>query len=132
MATSAVATTSFIAIINDEADVRRATSSLVRSLGFTAKSFVSAEEFLADEDNLSASCIVSDVNMAGMSGIDLYLRLQEEVSSRVPFVFITAFPESQVREHIGERVRVLQKPFHADALAACLDAALQSKGGGSY
>ena len=70
--------------------------------------------------------------MAGMSGIDLYLRLQEEVSRRVPFVFITAFAESQVREHIGEHVRVLQKPFHADALAACLDAALQSKGGGSH
>ena len=131
MTTSAVATTSFIAIINDEADVRRATSSLVRSFGFTAKSFVSAEEFLADEDNLSASCIVLDVNMTGMSGIELYLRVQEEKVSRVPFVFITAFAESQVREHIGEHVRMLQKPFHADALAACLDAALQAKDAGS-
>ncbi|PSH61841.1 response regulator transcription factor [Phyllobacterium sophorae] len=115
----------FVSIIDDEATVRRATSSLLRSLGFSVQTFVSAEEFLDSEFAMRTSCIVSDVHMQGMSGIDLFMRLQS-CESKIPFIFITAFAEEVVRQRVGQDVCVLQKPFEAEVLASCIEQALSS------
>jgi FixJ family two-component response regulator len=119
----AVASPEIVSIIDDEVGVLRATSSLVRSLGFSVMTFMSAEEFLGSEFAESSACILSDVNMKGMSGIDLFTLLETR-RSKTPFIFMTAFAEDAVRRHVGSKVVVLQKPFHADLLAKCLEEAI--------
>ncbi|MDO1585299.1 response regulator transcription factor [Rhizobium oryzicola] len=104
-----------VSIIDDEMAVRRGTSSLLRSLGFSVKTFVSAEEFLSSNDIAKTFCIVSDVQMPGMSGIDLYEHIRAQ-DRQIPFIFITAFSETLVRSRVGGEICVLQKPFAADKL----------------
>ncbi|MDE3812186.1 response regulator [Sinorhizobium meliloti] len=111
-----------VSIIDDEITVRRGTSSFLRSLGFLVKTYVSAEEFLNSGDIESCSCIVSDVHMPGMSGIDLYEKLRTR--KPLPFIFITAFSEEIVRLRVGQGVRILQKPFQPDRLADCIREAI--------
>lgn len=118
-----------ISVIDDEASVRKATGSLVRSLGFEARVFCSAEEFLASAEGLGSDCIISDVQMPGMGGIGLYQELASRRSA-VPFIFITSFSEEGVRRRLGDDVRILRKPFDAGALAAHIDYALGSSGAG--
>jgi len=118
-----------ISVIDDEASVRRATGSLLRSLGYEAHTFGSAEEFLASPQGLACDCIVSDVQMAGMGGIGLYQALSARRSA-VPFIFITSFAEDGVRLRLGDDVRILRKPFDAGALAAHIDQALGTPGTG--
>jgi FixJ family two-component response regulator len=122
---TSVAQPEFVSVIDDEASVRRATSSLLRSLGFSVETFVSAEEFLNSEFAMTTSCIVSDVHMQGMSGIDLYTHLQSR-ESKIPFIFITAFAEQAVRQRVGQDVCVLQKPFEAETLASCIQRVLST------
>ncbi len=114
-----------ISVIDDEASVRRATRSLVRSLGFEAHVYSSAEEFLASPDALASDCIISDVQMPGMGGIGLYQELAAR-RSEVPFIFITSFSEEGVRRRLGDDVRILRKPFDAGTLAEHIDFALGS------
>ncbi|WP_097136965.1 response regulator [Rhizobium subbaraonis] len=115
-----------VSVIDDEEAVRRATSSLLRSLGFSVRAFVSAEDFLGSECVSTCACIVSDVQMDGMSGIDLFTMLRERQST-TPFVFITASSGKAVRAQVGPEVCVLQKPFQAEALATCVENAIASK-----
>ena len=79
-----------VAIIDDDAAVGRATGSLVRSLGLAVRSFPSAEQFLAAPDRDEVACVITDVQMPGMSGIDLYCEMQAR-GTAIPFIFITAF-----------------------------------------
>ncbi|MFG1465022.1 response regulator [Xanthobacter sp. DSM 24535] len=116
-----------ISIIDDELAVRKATGSLVRSLGFEARAFGSAEEFLASPAALDSDCIISDVQMPGMGGIGLYQELVRRRSA-IPFIFITAFSEEGVRQKLGQRVRILHKPFKADLLAGYIENAIGSDG----
>ncbi|MFB9949119.1 response regulator transcription factor [Rhizobium puerariae] len=112
-------------MIDDEATVLRATSSLLRSCGFSVRTFASAEEFLASENEEAPACIISDVQMQGMSGLDLFSLLRAR-NNPVPFIFITAFAEAPVRARVGDEVCVLQKPYQAEALIACIEKALPS------
>jgi FixJ family two-component response regulator len=112
-----------ISVIDDEETVRRATSSLLRSLGHEVRAFVSAEAFLDSDYAATCSCIVCDVQMEGMSGIDLFLLLRSRKVD-LPFIFITAFSEQTVRLRIDGDICVLQKPFQAEALVSCIDRAL--------
>jgi FixJ family two-component response regulator len=118
-----------IAIIDDDAFVRASTSRLVRSLGYTAHTFASAMEFLQSEQLNHASCIISDVRMPGMSGIELHDHLLSH-GHRVPFVFITAFPEQAGLERAvrAGAIGLLTKPFDGESLIACLDTALGRSG----
>lgn len=118
-----------IAIIDDDAFVRASTSRLVRSLGYTAYTFASAMEFLQSGRLNDASCIISDVRMPGMSGIELHAHLVSH-GHRVPFVFITAFPEQAGLERAVEAgaIGLLTKPFDGASLIACLDTALGRPG----
>ena len=110
-----------ISIIDDDASVRAALGSLVRSLGFTARTFESAESFLDSPDLAQTSCIVTDIQMPGMSGLDLQDRLQA-AGNAIPTVFITAFPEEHVRARAeaGGAIGFFPKPFDGQALAKLL------------
>jgi FixJ family two-component response regulator len=110
-----------ISIIDDDASVRAALGSLVRSLGFTARTFESAESFLDSPDLAQTSCIVTDIQMPGMSGLDLQDRLQA-AGKAIPTVFITAFPEEHVRARAeaGGAIGFFPKPFDGQSLAKLL------------
>jgi FixJ family two-component response regulator len=117
-----------IAIIDDDASVRAALGSLVRSLGYAVQSYASAELFLLSGDILQTDCIVTDVQMpAGMSGLDLQKRLTD-AGIKVPTVFITAFPEAHVRSRAeaGGAIGFLAKPFDGRALVKLLAEAVEA------
>jgi FixJ family two-component response regulator len=82
--------------VDDDASVRAATQSLLRSHSFVAFAFDSGEDFLRSPRVDDSSCLITDVQMPGMSGIDLRDRLIAQ-GSRIPIIFITAFPEPTIR-----------------------------------
>lgn len=115
-----------ISIVDDDESVREATKGLVRSLGYTAVTFGSAEEFLSSERIPETSCIIADVQMPGVSGVEMQDRLIAE-GHRLPVIFITAFPEDRIRERALEAgaIGYLSKPFNEEHLIGCLDKALK-------
>jgi FixJ family two-component response regulator len=121
-----------ISIIDDDASVRAATDNLLRSLGYTVYTFVSAEEFLRSAHFNDTSCVIADVQMPAMSGIDLQARLLTQ-GHRVPFIFITAFPVETIRARAlkAGAICFLTKPFDRRTLIKCLETALESHGGGT-
>jgi FixJ family two-component response regulator len=121
-----------ISIIDDDASVRAATDNLLRSLGYTVYTFDSAEEFLRSSHFNHTSCVIADVQMPGMSGVDLQARLLTQ-GHRVPFIFITAFPEKTIRARALEAGAIcfLPKPFDRLTLIRCLDTALEKHSGGA-
>jgi FixJ family two-component response regulator len=114
-----------VAIIDDDESVRTATASLVRSLGLATSTFGSAEEFLRSPRLSEAGCVITDVQMPGMSGLDLQARLRAD-GNMMPMIFITAFPEERVRRqaNAGGATGFLAKPFAGNEMIACLDRAL--------
>ena len=120
-----------ISIIDDDASVRAATDNLLRSLGYTVHTFASAEEFLQSAHFNGTSCVIADVQMPAMSGVDLQERLLTQ-GHRVPFIFITAFPEETIRARARNAGAIcfLTKPFDRLTLIKCLDTALKRHGGG--
>ena len=114
-----------ISIVDDDASFRRATARLVRSLGHAVAAFSSAEEFLSSDRLHDTACLISDVQMPGMSGIELQNQLLAQ-GVRLPVIFITAYPESKAREQAlaSGALGFLNKPFNEDKLIACLDQAL--------
>ena len=114
-----------ISIVDDDASVRVATNRLVRSLGYIAHTFASAEEFLASSQANDTCCMIADVQMPGMSGIELQSHLLAQ-GRRVPIIFITAFPEESTRTKVlsAGAVCFLSKPFDGPTLIRHLDAIL--------
>jgi FixJ family two-component response regulator len=112
-----------IAIIDDSSSVRRALESLLRSLGFAVLSFESAEAFLTSPLALDTSCVVTDVEMPGLTGIDLYEKMRSD-KNETPVIFITANSEQKVRQRLGDEPCVLNKPFEVDELADCINRAI--------
>ena len=115
-----------ISIIDDDASVRVATSRLVRSLGYTAYTFASADGFLQSPQVNDTACVIADVQMPGMSGIELQSHLIAKGCS-VPMIFITAFPEESIRSRAlkAGAVCFLSKPFDGTILIECIDNALK-------
>ena len=118
-----------ISIVDDDASMREATKGLVRSLGYRAATFVSAEEFLQSGSVDETSCIITDVRMPGVSGIELQRRLIAQ-GNLVPTIFITAFPEDNARRSALEAgaIGFLNKPFSEESLVDCLETALRGSG----
>jgi FixJ family two-component response regulator len=114
-----------VSIIDDDVSVRDATNGLVRSLGYTARSFASADEFLRSDSANDTSCVIADVQMPGMSGIELQSVLIAR-GRRVPIIFITAFPDegSRARALDAGAICFLTKPFKGATLISCLETAL--------
>lgn len=116
-----------IAIIDDDASLRAALVGLVRSLGHRAKGFAAAEDFLATTEAHSSACIVTDIHMPGLSGIELKQRLVQD-GCTTPVIMITARNEPDLiqRARASGAACVLMKPFAVDVLIDCLDKALAS------
>src|ERR1700732_1958430 len=91
-----LATLSVISVIDDDASVRAATNNLLSSHGYVVHTFASANDFLQSARLADSSCIVADIQMPVMSGLDLltHMRIQ---GNDAPFIFITAFPEESLR-----------------------------------
>ena len=118
---------SLVAVVDDDESVRESLPDLLRQFGFAAQAFSSAEAFLASELVGRTSCLVLDVAMPGMSGLDL----QEELERRrlgIPIVFITANGDEMVRPRVlaGGATACLFKPFSDNALLQALEAALRT------
>ena len=123
-----MSTPSVISIIDDDASVRAATNNLLSSHGYTVHTFASAEEFLRSAHLIDTSCVIADVQMSLMSGLDLLTTMRAE-GYRQPFIFITAFPDERIRARAlkAGAIGFLAKPFAAPALIACLDTALRHR-----
>jgi FixJ family two-component response regulator len=121
-----LSTLSVISIIDDDASVRAATDNLLMSHGYTVHTFASAEEFLQSPHLNDTSCVIADVQMSVMSGLDL-LTVMRDRGHGAPFIFITAFPSESVRARAlkAGAICFLAKPFAAPTLIRCLNSALQ-------
>jgi FixJ family two-component response regulator len=117
-----------ISIIDDDASVREAIESLIRSLGYPVAAFASAEEYLRSDRIADSACVISDLHMPGMNGADLQDRLRAD-GNRVPMIFVTAFFEEAVRDRLLEAgaLGILRKPFAEESLIHCLDRALNTE-----
>ena len=115
-----------ISIVDDDESVRTAVSSLVRSLGFQACVFGCAEEFLTSPRLSETSCLITDVQMPGMNGLELQNELIVR-RLRVPVIFITAFPEERLRKRAAAAgaIGFFSKPVDGHVLIECLDTALR-------
>jgi FixJ family two-component response regulator len=114
-----------ISIVDDDPSVREATKGLVRSLGYGAAAFASAEDFLQSDQVNDTACLITDVQMPGLSGVELQSRLIAQ-GNCTPIIFITAFPEQRIRTRALEAgaVGFLSKPFDEDRLIEFIHAAL--------
>jgi len=120
-------TRSLVSIVDDDESVRESLPDLVRQFGFAARSFSSAEAFLASEFVAQTSCLILDIAMPGMSGP----ALQQELASRrqvIPIVFITASGDTAIRPRLLAQgaVECLFKPFSDTSLLEALNTALRS------
>ena len=121
-----------VAIVDDDESVRATTDSLVRSLGYVVHTFASAEAFLLSDRCNDFACVIADVQMSGMSGVELQDHLRAQ-GCRVPFIFFTAFPDEKTRVHAlaAGAVCYLTKPFDGDSLVQWLQAAIKAYDGGA-
>jgi FixJ family two-component response regulator len=115
-----------IAVVDDDDSLRSALVSLVRSLDYEAHGFGSAEEFLKAGEPHRFSCIISDIQMPGMSGIDLKRHLTAQ-DVPTPVIMISARPEPGLKERAmaSGAVSFLRKPFDVNALIDCIERALR-------
>ena len=118
---------SMIAIVDDDEAVREALGMLVRSLSHKASTFGSAEEFLKSKQFSNTSCIITDLQMPGLSGLDLQDLLLAR-GHRFPIIFITGHPDENLRARAMKAgaVAFLTKPVNADHLVGYLDKALKA------
>ena len=119
-----------IAIVDDDHSVREALTSLVRSLGYVAMAFECAGDLLKSRRRRNVSCVIADVQMPGMTGLELHNRLVAS-GDPIPTVLITAFPDERSREHALQAgvTCYLTKPFSEDDLLACIRSTLGRRDG---
>jgi len=114
-----------IAVVDDDELIRDALQGLLKEAGFAARAFASAEEFLESGDQHKFACLIADIRMPGMSGLDLQARLNAD-QIRVPIIFITAHGDERMRMRalrLGA-VEFLAKPFDHEVLLDTVRAAL--------
>jgi FixJ family two-component response regulator len=114
-----------IVIVDDDDAVRGAIGGLLRSMGHQVATFATAEDFLNSKRLSETSCLITDVQMPGMSGIDLQARLKAG-GHRMPVIVISAFPDDHVRDRAIQlgACAFLRKPFDEAVLTDCLDRAI--------
>ena len=119
--------TTIIAIVDDDPAVRRGTSGLLKSLGYAAIDFSSAEEFLSSGRTKDISCVITDVRMPGMGGIELQDRLID-AGHKIPVIFMTAFPQEKTKARAikAGAFGFLTKPFSQNTLLDCVHSALRA------
>lgn len=114
-----------VAIVDDDESIRNATRDLLRAVGFSTATFEDAESFLGSTSRASAACVVADIRMPGMTGLELYQALVAS-GDGIPTVIITAHPEDATRSRAREAgiTCYLSKPFAPDELVECVREAL--------
>jgi FixJ family two-component response regulator len=115
-----------IAIVDDDESIRSALLGLMKVVDLPAKAFASAEEFLDSGQQYETACLVTDIRMPGMSGLELQAKLNAE-NCRIPTIFITAHGDAKMRMQAlrSGTVEFLAKPFDDDALLLSVRAALE-------
>ncbi len=119
---------STIAIVDDDQAIREALDDLVLSCGYRSLLFANAEEFLAYQDRAAIDCMLLDVSMPGLSGIELQAELNK-APPRPPIIFMTSYRDERTRSAAldGGAFAVLGKPVDIKHLLACLESALQQR-----
>jgi len=119
-----------ISIVDDDESVREATKSLVRSLGYNAETFGSAEEFLESTQVGDTACLITDVQMPGLSGVELQDRLISD-GHDMPTIFVSAFPDTRLERKVLQSgaIAYLRKPVKEDRLVEHIDTALKQRRG---
>lgn len=115
-----------IAVVDDEGSVREAVERLLRASGLTVKTFASAEDFLKSGQLNATACLVTDIRMPGLSGLDLLSELNSK-HLPIPTIFITAHADETLRMQAmrAGAVKFLAKPVDGTTLLASIQAALQ-------
>jgi FixJ family two-component response regulator len=118
-----------ISVVDDDGSVRKSLQRLIRSVGFAVEVFASAEEFLRSEHLCSTDCLIVDVRMPGMNGLELQRELVAG-DFGIPLIFITAHGDEAARSQALKEgaVAYLFKPFREETLLNAINAALSSKG----
>ena len=119
------ATAKLVAIVDDDESLRSALEGLMKAVGLPAKAFASAEEFLTSGQQHRTGCLIADIRMPGMSGLDLQARLNAD-RCKIPTIFITAHGDINMRMQAmrSGAVEFLAKPFSDDVLLEHVRAAL--------
>jgi FixJ family two-component response regulator len=117
----------FVAIVDDDDMMRGALQGLLKAVGLPTHVFASAEEFLSSGHQHDTACLIADIRMPGMSGLDLQARLNAE-QIRIPTIFITAHGDASMRKQAlrAGAVEFLAKPFDDEVLLESVRAALES------
>ena len=120
-----------VAIVDDDESVQLALRDLIESDGLTALCFSSAEQFLGFEARGKAACLIADIRMPGMSGLELQAKLEAE-RCRIPVIFITAHGDARIRIHAMRQgaVEFLSKPFDGAVHLEIVHTALERWGNG--
>jgi FixJ family two-component response regulator len=121
-----MSTAPLISIVDDDDSLRDSLNNLIRSVGFRAQGFASAEEFLNSSYLHDTQCLILDVRMPGMSGLDLQRHLVS-ANSRIPIVFITSHADdgAEARALQAGAVAFLYKPCREETLLKAIDSALK-------
>ena len=116
-----------VAVVEDDESYRLALQRLLKSAGFSVQSFASAEDFLNCGQQHETGCLITDIRMPGMSGLDLQAKLNAELCP-IPIIFITAHGDEKLRLQAmrGGAVQFLAKPFDGGALLESVRMALES------
>ena len=119
--------TKLVAIVDDDDSMRSALRGLLQSADLPAQAFASAEEFLNSGQQHQISCLIADIRMPGMSGLELQAQLNAE-RCRIPIIFITAHGDEKMRMQAlrAGAVEFMAKPFNDEALLESVRAALES------
>ncbi len=114
-----------IAIVDDDAWAREGIRELVESLGYKAFAFDSADEFLASDLITQTACLITDLQMQGLNGLDLQRSLRDQ-GHRLPIIFVTAYPDEKHRSQAlgAGAIGFLSKPFDERSLVNCLAVAI--------
>ena len=122
-------TAGFIAIVDDDEPLLEALCSVMKAAGFSTRTFASAEDFLEFGERQDAGCLILDVRLPGMSGIELQRRLSDD-SSAVPIIFVTAHGDASLRESLMKAgaAGFMTKPVRSAALLKEVSAALSKSG----
>src|SRR5437763_15367857 len=114
-----------VVIVDDDESVRNALQGLMKAVGLPARSFASAEEFLESGQQNDTACLIADIRMSGMSGLELQAKLNAE-RLRIPTIFITAHGDERMRMQAlrAGAVELLAKPFDNKVLLESVRAAL--------
>ena len=118
--------TNLVAIVDDDDLMRGALQGMLKSVGLQSQAFASAEEFLKSGQQSQTACLIADVRMPGMSGLELQGELNDE-QRRIPTIFITAHGDEKMRMRAlkAGAVEFLAKPFDDEALLESVRAALE-------